>query len=211
MRNMLHINNGNNTFSEIGQLAGISNTDWSWAPLFADFDNDGWKDLFITNGYLRDYTNLDFIMYLNKVEQNSPRLTREDVLQMIDKMPASNVINYLFKNNGLTFSNVSSDWGINLPSNSNGAAYADLDNDGDLDLIVNNINRPAFIYQNNESSKPGNHYLSVNLEGNTPNTAGIGAKITVWCKNKKQYIEQEPSLGYQSSVSPVLHFGVGNK
>ena len=210
MRNMLHINNGNNTFSEIGQLAGISNTDWSWAPLFADFDNDGWKDLFVTNGYLRDYTNLDFIMYLNKVEENSPRLTREDVLQMIDKMPASNVINYLFKNKGLTFSNVSNDWGINLPSNSNGAAYADLDNDGDLDLIVNNINLPAFIYQNNESNKPGNHYLSIKLEGNIPNTYGNGAKITVWCINKKQYLEQEPSLGYQSSVSPVLHFGVGD-
>jgi hypothetical protein len=209
MRNMLHINNGNNTFSEIGQLEGISNTDWSWAPLFADFDNDGWKDLFVTNGYLRDYTNLDFIMYLNKVEENSPRLTREDVLQMIDKMPASNVINYLFKNNGLGFSNVSSDWGINIPSNSNGAAYADLDNDGDLDLVVNNINLAAFIYQNNESSKPGNHYLAVKLEGNAPNTYGIGAKITAWCKNKKQFLEQEPSLGFQSSVSPVLHFGLG--
>ena len=209
MRNMLHINNGNNTFSETGQLAGISNTDWSWAPLFADFDNDGWKDLFITNGYLRDYTNLDFIMYLNEVEQTSARLSREDVLRMIDKMPASNVVNYIFKNNGLTFSNVSKDWGINIPSNSNGAAYADLDNDGDLDLIVNNINLPAFIYRNNESNIPGNHYLSVKLEGDGENTQGIGAKVTTWCKNKIQLIEQQPSHGYQSSVSPQLHFGLG--
>ncbi|HEX5151018.1 MAG TPA: VCBS repeat-containing protein [Parafilimonas sp.] len=209
MRNMLHINNGNHTFSETGQLAGISNTDWSWAPLFADFDNDGWKDLFVTNGYLRDYTNLDFIMYMNQVEETSIKLTRDDLLKMIDKMPASNVVNYLFKNNGTGFDNVSSKWGINVPSNSNGAAYADLDNDGDLDLIVNNINLPAFIYQNNESNRPGNHYLAVKLEGNAPNTYGVGAKITAWCKDKKQYIEQVPSLGYQSSVTPVLHFGVG--
>lgn len=209
MRNMLHINNGNNTFSEIGQLEGISNTDWSWAPLFADFDNDGWKDLFVTNGYLRDYTNLDFIMYMNQVEQNSVRLTKEDVLKMIEKMPASNVVNYLFKNNGSGFSNVTNDWGINTPSNSNGAAYADLDNDGDLDLIVNNINLPAFIYSNNESKKPGNHFLNIKLAGEAGNTAGIGSKLTAWCKNKKQYIDQMPSRGYQSSVSPVLHFGLG--
>jgi len=209
MRNMLHVNNGNNTFSEIGQLAGISNTDWSWAPLFADFDNDGWKDLFVTNGYLRDYTNLDFIMYMNQVEQSSARLTREDVLKMIDKMPASNVQNYLFKNNGLTFSDVSSDWGISIPSNSNGAAYADLDNDGDLDLIINNINLPAFIYRNNESNNPGNHFLNIKLAGEAGNTAGIGSKLTAWCKNKKQYIEQMPARGYQSSVSPVLHIGLG--
>lgn len=209
MRNMLQINNGNNTFSETGQLAGISNTDWSWSPLFADFDNDGWKDLFVTNGYLRDYTNMDFIMYMNEVPQTQVRLSREDVLNMIQKMPSSNVVNYVFKNNGLTFTNVTNSWGINIPSNSNGAAYADLDNDGDLDLIVNNINLPAFIYRNNESNKPANHYLSVKLEGEHYNTEGIGAKLTTWCKNKKQYIEQMPSRGYQSSVSPVLHFGLG--
>lgn len=210
MRNMLHVNNGNNTFSEVGQLAGISNTDWSWAPLFADFDNDGWKDLFVTNGYLRDYTNLDFIMYLNQFEQTQVKISREDVLSMIDKMPASNVVNYVFKNNtGLTFTNTDSSWGINIPSNSNGAAYADLDNDGDLDLVVNNINHPAFIYDNTENNKPGNHYVEIKLEGNGLNTAGIGSKLTAWCKGKKQYVEQMPSRGYQSSVSPVLHFGLG--
>ncbi len=210
MRNMLHINNGNNTFSEVGQLAGISNTDWSWSPLFADFDNDGWKDLFVTNGYLRDYTNMDFIKYMNEYTQSKGRLMREDVLDIIKQMPASNVVNYLFKNNtDLTFSNVSSQWGINIPSNSNGAAYADLDNDGDLDLIVNNINQPAFIYRNEENAKPGNHYLEIKLEGDGQNTQGIGAKITTWCKNKKQYLEQQPAHGYQSTVSPVLHFGFG--
>lgn len=208
MRNMLHINNGNNSFSEVGQLNGVSNTDWSWAPLFADFDNDGWKDLFITNGYLRDYTNLDFIMYMNQVEQTNVRLTRQEVLKMIEKMPASNVTNYLFKNEGTGFNNVSTSWGIDTPSNSNGAAYADLDNDGDLDLIVNNINRPAFVYRNVQDNK-NNHYLAIKLKGETLNTAGIGAKITAWCKGKKQYAEQQPSTGFQSSVSPVLHFGLG--
>jgi hypothetical protein len=210
MRNMLHINNGNNTFSEVGQLAGISNTDWSWAPLFADFDNDGWKDLFVTNGYLRDYTNMDFIKYMNEFTQSKGRLQREDVLDIVQHMPASNVVNYLFKNNGnLTFSNVGNSWGLNIPSNSNGAVYADLDNDGDLDLVVNNINLPAFIYQNEQSGKPGNHYLEVKLQGEKQNTLGIGAAITIYVKNKKQYLEQQPSRGYQSSVSDVLHFGLG--
>jgi hypothetical protein len=148
-------------------------------------------------------------MYMNQIEQTQERLTREDVLNMIDKMPASNVLNYLFKNNGLSFSNVSNSWGINLPSNSNGAAYADLDNDGDLDLVVNNINQPAFVYQNNENKNISNHYLEIKLQGENDNTSGIGTTITLWCKGKKQYLEQQPSRGFQSSVSPVLHFGLG--
>lgn len=210
MRNMLHLNNGNNTFSEVGQLAGISNTDWSWAPLFADFDNDGWKDLFVTNGYLRDYTNMDFIKYMNEYTQSKGRLQREDVLDIVQQMPASNVINYLFKNDAnLTFTDVSKSWGINIPSNSNGAAYVDLDNDGDLDLVVNNINQPAFIYRNDENTKPGNHYLEIKLQGEGQNTQGIGAKVTIYNKDKKQYLEQMPSRGYQSTVSPILHFGLG--
>ena len=211
MRNMLHLNNGNNTFSEIGQLAGISNTDWSWAPLFADYDNDGWKDLFVTNGYLRDYTNMDFIKYMNDYTQSKGRLKREDVLEIIAHMPASNVINYVFKNNAdLTFSNMGKQWGINVASNSNGAAYADLDNDGDLDLIVNNINLPAFIYRNEAEKKTGYHYLNIQLEGAGMNTQGIGAKISIYNKGKQQYLEQMPTKGYQSSVSPVLHFGLVN-
>jgi len=210
MRNMLQINNGNGTFSEIGQLAGISNTDWSWSPLFADFDNDGWKDLFVTNGYLRDYTNMDFIKYMNEYTQTKGRLRREDVLDIVSQMPASNVINYAFKNNGnLTFSDVSRQWGINIPSNSNGAAYADLDNDGDLDLVVNNINQPAFIYQNEENNKLKHNYLEVQLTGKGGNTSGIGAKLTVYNKGKLQYIEQQPARGYQSTVSNILHVGLG--
>ena len=212
MRNMLHLNNGNNTFSEIGQLSGISNTDWSWAPLFADYDNDGWKDLFVTNGYLRDYTNMDFIKYMNDYTQSKGRLKREDVLEIIDHMPASNVINYVFKNNAnLTFTDMGKQWGINLPSNSNGAAYADLDNDGDLDLVVNNINLPAFIYRNEAGKKTGYHYLDIKLEGEGMNTQGIGAKVSIYIKGKEQYLEQMPARGYQSSVSPILHFGLGKE
>ncbi|MBF9255492.1 VCBS repeat-containing protein [Pontibacter sp. 172403-2] len=213
MRNMLQLNNGNGTFSEIGQLAGISNTDWSWAPLFADYDNDGLKDLFVTNGYLRDYTNMDFIKYMgNFVQQNSGRMDRRSALELVNKIPSSNVTNYIFKNNGdLSFSNKGQDWGMRIPSTSNGAAYADLDNDGDLDLIVNNINQPAFIYQNGASEQLHHHYVQLKLKGAGKNTAGTGAKVTVYAGSRQQYQEQMPSRGYQSSVSPVLHFGLGQE
>lgn len=210
MRNMLQVNNGNGTFSEIGQLAGISNTDWSWAALLADYDNDGWKDLFITNGYYRDYTNLDFIKYMDSYVQAKGRLVREDVLEIIGHMPASNVVNYIFSNNqGTGFSNKTKSWGMNNPSNSNGAAYADLDNDGDLDIVVNNINQPAFIYRNESSDNPDHHFLQIQLSGENKNTLGIGAKVTLVSKGKQQSQEQVVTRGYLSSVSPIIHFGLG--
>ena len=209
MRNMLQINNGNGTFSEIGQLSGTSNTDWSWAPLFADYDNDGWKDLFVTNGYTRDFTNMDFVKYMGDFLKDR-RLMRKDIFNLVQQMPSSQVKSYLFKNNGnLTFTNTSAAWGITQSSNSNGAAYADLDNDGDLDLVTNNINQPAFIYQNEADKQADNHYLELKLNGAGKNTQGVGAKITIYIKNKKQYLEQMPSRGFQSSVSPILHFGLG--
>lgn len=210
MRNTLQVNNGDGTFSEIGQLAGISNTDWSWAPLFADFDNDGWKDLYVTNGYTRDFTNLDFLKYMNDQIQSKGRLNRADVLEILKQMPASNVNNYIFKNNGdCNFTTMGSQWGVDSPSNSNGAAYADLDNDGDLDLIVNNINRAAFIYRNESSKDSNQHYLQVKLKGAGKNTEGLGAKLTIYRKGTLQFQEQMPSRGYQSTVSPILHFGLG--
>ena len=213
MRNMLQLNNGNGTFSETGQLAGISNTDWSWAALFADYDNDGLKDLFVTNGFLRDYTNMDFIKYMGDfVNQKGGKMMRKDVLELVHQMPSSNVSNYLYKNKGnLAFDDMSVAWGINIPTNSNGAAYADLDNDGDLDIIVNNINQLASIYQNESDNLLSQHYLRIKLGGAGMNTLGLGAKITIYTKYQKQYLEQMPTRGYQSSVSPVLHFGLGQK
>ncbi|MCR8560649.1 VCBS repeat-containing protein [Mucilaginibacter sp. BJC16-A38] len=209
MRNMLHVNNGNNSFSEIGQLAGVSNTDWSWSPLFADYDNDGWKDLFVSNGYTRDYTNMDFLKYMGD-NLRDRRVMRQDLLNIVDKMPSSEVKSYFFKNNGnSTFTNTSEQWGVAKSSNSNGAAYADLDNDGDLDLVVNNINQAAFVYENQAVKQNNNHYLSINLKGDDANTQGIGAKVIIYKGNKTQYLEQMPTRGFQSSVSPVLHFGLG--
>ncbi|MFT3934741.1 MAG: VCBS repeat-containing protein [Chitinophagaceae bacterium] len=209
MRNMLQLNNGNGTFSEIGQLAGISNTDWSWAPLFADYDNDGWKDLYITNGYLRDYTNMDFLKYMGDFLKDR-QVMRKDLFELVQHIPSSQVKNYMFKNNGdLTFNNMRMQWGFDSASNSNGAAYADLDNDGDLDLVVNNLNLPAFIYENESDKKLHNHYLQLKLEGAALNTNGIGAKITLHNKGKLQYIQQMPTRGFESSVSPIVHFGTG--
>jgi hypothetical protein len=210
MRNTLQLNNGDGSFSEIAQLSGISNTDWSWAPLFADYDNDGWKDLFVTNGYTRDFTNLDFLKYMNDYIQSKGKLKREEVLEMLQQMPSSNVVNYAYKNNGdLTFTDVSKQWGMTVPSNSNGAAYSDLDNDGDLDLVINNINKPAFIYRNDASRQLQHHYLKVKLKGAGKNTDGIGSKVSIFSKGKVQVVEQMPARGFQSSVSPVLHFGIG--
>ncbi|WP_317175627.1 VCBS repeat-containing protein [Adhaeribacter swui] len=212
MRNMLQVNNGDGTFSEIGQLAGVSNTDWSWAPLLADYDNDGWKDLYITNGILRDFTNMDFVKFTDSyAQQKGGSLKRNDLLDLVHQMPASNVTNYAYKNNGnLSFKDTSASWGLKQASSSNGAAYADLDNDGDLDLIVNNINQPAFIYQNQADQQFKNQYLQIKLQGASKNTLGLGTKITLYSKGKQQYLEQMPTRGYQSSVSPVLHFGLGS-
>ena len=225
MRNMLQISNGNDrgagpaipTYREEGQLAGISNTDWSWSPLFADYDNDGWKDLYITNGIVRDFTNMDFLKYMTDFMQNRPtQPTREDVFDLVHKTPSANITNYLFHNRGdakgndVTFDNVSAAWGLTQASNSTGAAYADLDNDGDLDLIVNNTNQPAFIFQNEAHKERKNHYLSIRLVGNGANTQGVGAKVILYQSGNQQYVEQMPTTGYQSSVSPRLHFGLGS-
>ncbi len=212
MRNMLQLNNGNGTFSEIGQLAGCSNTDWSWAALLADYDNNGWKDLFVTNGYYRDYTHLDFINYMEDYIKAKGRLKREQVLEIIQQMPSSNITNYSYSNtNGTTFVNTTKSWGLDQLANSNGAAYADLDNDGDLDVIVNNINQPAFIYQNQAQQHTNAHYLQVQLRGSGGNTQGLGATVVLYTNQKKQSLQQSMTRGYLSSVAPVLHFGLGKE
>ena len=213
MRNMLQVNNGNGTFSEIGQLAGVSNTDWSWAPLFGDYDNDGWKDLFISNGYLKDFTNMDVVKFNEQYFKNiKGEIKPEDIANMVKQMPSSNVKNYIYKNNGnLTFSNMGSAWGMSLPSNSNGAAYADLDNDGDLDMVVNNINTPAFIFENQATTLLKHNYLKLKLEGSGKNLFGLNSNVTIYSGNKQQFQELSPFSGFLSSVSPVLHFGLGEE
>lgn len=218
MRNTLQLNNGADSngipiFSEIGQLAGVSNTDWSWTPLFADIDNDGWKDIFITNGILKDMTNLDFVKYTSGYSENYVKETghKGDMWQLVKDMPSTKLNNYLFKNNhGLGFSNVTEDWGLTKAAISNGAVYADLNNDGNLDLIINNLNSEATIYRNNAGTlNKAAHYLQVKLKGNNKNTAGIGAKVYIKTAGTTQFQEQYVNRGFQSSVDPVLHVGLG--
>ncbi len=214
MRNMLQLNNGNGTFSEIGQLAGISNTDWSWAPLFADYDNDGWKDLFVTNGYFKDYTNRDFLKYkFDYYTQQARAKEKADTFLLTRSMTSTPVHNFIFKNNkDLTFTDKSEEWGFEKKGFSNGAAYSDLDNDGDLDLVVSNQNETASVYRNMfcESVQPDANYLSIRLKGADKNTSGLGSKIYVYTSKGVQYSEQMPSRGYQSCVTKNLHFGLAD-
>jgi hypothetical protein len=211
-RNTLQLNRGQGRFSEIGYLAGVHATDWSWAPLFADLDNDGRKDLFITNGIYRRPNDLDYINYVgNEAVQASlaQGITREN-LTLLQKMPQIPLANYAFRNNGdLTFTSMADAWGLAQPGFSNGAAYVDLNNSGALDLVVNNIDAPASIYRNRAREINGNAYLRVVLRGAGANTAGIGAKVIIAHQGTTQMLEQMPTRGFQSSVDPRLHFGLG--
>ena len=219
MRNMLHRNNGDGTFSEIGQLAGVSNTDWSWAALFADFTLNGHKDLYVTNGYRRDYTNLDFlnsvlfssIDYLKYFNAENPESIDVDLYGLTRKMPSTPIPNYAFRNEGdLTFEKTSTAWGLGEASFSNGAAYADLNNDGAPDLVVNNINREAFVYRNNVREQTARNYLSVDVEGPEGNRFGVGAEVEVTTPQGRTFHQTlMPARGFQSSVEQELHFGLG--
>ncbi|MEM9647673.1 MAG: VCBS repeat-containing protein [Bacteroidota bacterium] len=211
MRNMVQLNNQGSSFSEIGQFSGISNTDWSWAALAADYDNDGFKDIYITNGYKRDYTNMDFINYAVQEKLNEDKTgQRTAISELLENMPSAVVENYMYHNNGdLTFRKVNSEWGLDQKSLSNGGAYADLDNDGDLDLVINNIDEPAFVLRNNSEVHLGNNYLKVKLKGSKWNTFGIGAKISIQSGENKMVQEVIPSRGYQSSMPYDLVFGLG--
>lgn len=205
MVNTLQLNNGNGTYSEIGQLAKVAKTDWSWAALFADFDMDGNKDLVVTNGFNRDVTDRDFQNKLEDKIEEKGKLKIDEVFQFVT---STKVSNYIFKNKGdLSFKDYSKEWGFDKEVNSNGIAYADLDNDGDLDLVVNNLGETSSIYENqtNESK----NYLTVKLKGTSQNQFAIGAKVTVETDEKTQVQELFLTRGFQSSVAPQLTFGLG--
>jgi len=211
-RNALQLNNGDGTFSDIAFLSGVSSTDWSWAPLFADFDNDGDKDLMVTNGFYRDLGDQDYIHYQSRLNNpmGSQAAKRRDKLKAVKELATIPLNDYLFENNNdLTFTKRSQDWGFKEPGFSNGACYADLDNDGDLDLVINQFNSTSKIYRNNSNTLLKNNYLAVKLTGQKPNLQALGAKVFVYAKDQQQMQELNPYRGFESSMQPILHFGLG--
>ena len=216
VRNTLQIHNGfiNEellAFSEVGYLSGLYKTDWSWTPLLADFDNDGDRDIYVTNGYGKDITDLDFISYNNQsADFGTPKSKQKKLFESVQKMSSITLPNYFFENNGnLQFEDQSDKWIKTKSSISNGAAYADLDNDGDLDIIVNNINETAYVLENTSPKNEKNNYLRINLKGPANNGAGIGTAIYLWKNGKAQYYFQSPVRGYLSTVESIVHFGLG--
>ncbi|MEO1626645.1 MAG: VCBS repeat-containing protein, partial [Bacteroidota bacterium] len=219
-RNTLQMNrgpvgpDGDIGFSEVGQLAGISQTDWSWSALFADFDNDGWQDLYITNGYRQDITHMDFATYSRQVAASpfgTEEAKRTQMLQRLKELPELKQPNFMYRNTGsLPFEDCSGKWGFREDSYSNGAAYADLDNDGDLDLVVNNIDQPAFLYRNQLQQRDSlSNHLRIRLQGPAGNRHGLGAKLRLRAGGQNQYRYHSPYRGYLSTVEGELHFGMG--
>jgi hypothetical protein len=200
-------------FSEIAQLAGVDATDWSWAGLFADFDNDGWKDIFISNGIYRRPNDMDYLKFISEgnIKRSLDKGVDAENLRVILEMPQIPISNYLFRNQqDLTFKSKAKEWGLGQEGFSNGAVYADLDGDGDLDLVVNNINAPALVYENLARQQPNPaNYLQVTLEGPAGNRFGIGATLRVWVGETIQYTELFTTRGFQSAVDPLLHTGLG--
>ncbi len=209
-RNVLQLNNGNNTFSEIGQYAGVASTDWSWGVLLADYDNDGWNDMFISNGYRKDVSQLDYLNYFRDSIQRAGGVTSSlypDINEFLKYLPEKKIRGYFFLNNhDLSFYDATVQAGMDQLSFSNGSAYADLDQDGDLDLIVNNIDEPAFIYRNDIA---GEHWVQIQLQETGGNTQAIGANAQVYAGGAMQYQVVMANKGFFSSSERILHFGLG--
>ena len=214
MQNTLQLNDANNKFIEIANYTGVAKTDWSWGALLFDMDNDGYKDIFVCNGIYHDLTNQDFMDFFANELMQKMMITgkKEEMENIINKMPTTPIPNYAYKNNhNLTFTNEAVKWGLDTPSFSNGAAYGDLDNDGDLDLVVNNVKMAAFVYRNNSEKNKTNHFVKVKLKGENQNKFAIGSVVELF--SGKEIIRQEliPSRGFQSSIDYVMTFGIGSK
>src|SRR6056300_801328 len=209
-RNTLQLNNGDDTFSEIGRLAGVEASDWSWGALLFDMDNDGLRDLFIANGIYRDLTDQDYLQYVSSDEVINSIVANNqvDYARLIDIIPSNPIENQAYKNLGDLKFNRDASLGLETKGFSNGAAYGDLDNDGDLDLVVNNVNMPLFIYENHSERNPNNHYLQFKLKGSGQYTQAIGARVWVSQGDQTYYLHHQPIRGFQSSMDLVLHQGL---
>ncbi len=211
MKNCLQLNNGNNSFSDISELAGVANTDWSWAPLFADLNNDGWKDLFVSNGIRRNVNNNDYLEFSTKLYLQQ-KITKENQYKLVNFIPENPLDNYVFVNNGgLKFDQEENNWGLSFKGYTHGVAYADFDLDGDLDMVLNNQDHVSLVFQNNARQIfSDKNYLRLKFNGGLNNRFGIGTKVTIATQDGSiQTQELILSRGYQSSVEPVLHFGIG--